>query len=643
MTIRTSENASVLGRYSTSYFGYIVEMLVLSIGFGIFSVPTIRAKIFRQYDNEIDNKKINSLIIASILSMPMIILIASFTDAISYFRISLLLFIPILIVTVTLYRLNKLFSYSTLIRWPTLSLLFLILQIILITYFFGTIPQLNHVDEIWETGKAYYIFQNSGIPIDLKPERRIDSWLFFPFISWITGGYLTLLRIGVLEARAFYLLVGAGSLPFIYLTSKRLYGPLAGWSAALLVLFIIPHYNWARPDFWVPTATSIATFLFFSARDNGARNNFLYSFACGFFILSTIEGHFYGIFFAIMFSIVHVIEQLNLFRKSEWNILSEFKGFVCGCLLFTLFWFWYHIYLPGINLTDIPKLFILTYSWEITVAGPGINDAGFLRILGNLFVQFRLFYANNINELFLCFVVLATAFYRQKGSDRILLFIFVGSAILTTLFMAHAQNLYLIFWMPIIAIFFGAFIQDIGSFQEKGGFSQNTNLSNVVIIVFSFVFFAYISEAVADSSKENNLRRWKDLEILVEASRRINEVLPREDIVVSGYFTIYLGMSDRLNYHARFWREPIGLTYLLREEPKALILIPGEHERWDELIIYFRENSFELVECIPIPEMDNYFGKDIGHDRTLHLYLHPDYLPDESSENCNAEDFSKLL
>ena len=100
------------------------------------------------------------------------------------------------------------------------------------------------------------------------------------------------------------------------------------------------------------TATAIAIYCYFSV--TGARRceegTRVASFACGFFIVSTIDGHFYGMAFVIAFCLLHVWEQLRHFRRHSWRLKPAFTYFVLGCGAYSLFWLWYHVYLPG----DLP-------------------------------------------------------------------------------------------------------------------------------------------------------------------------------------------------------------------------------------------------------------------------------------------------
>ena len=230
---------------------------------------------------------------------------------------------------------------------------------------------------------------------------------------WVTGGILEIIGAGWLQARAFYLVLAGLACPFVYATARRSYGPIAGWSAALLAFYIPLHYNSARPDIWVATATAIAIYCYFVVRNNGTKRRYLASAACGFFIVSTIEGHFYGIAFAIMFCLLHCFEQLADVRRHGWRLNSNFVYFLVGCLAFTIFWFWYHIALPGIDIVDIPGLFSTTYSFEADI---GYQGEGVIKIVHNSYEMLRRYFILNNGELFLSIVLLVTVLKRRNDN-----------------------------------------------------------------------------------------------------------------------------------------------------------------------------------------------------------------------------------
>ena len=207
------------------------------------------------------------------------------------------------------------------------------------------------------------------------------------------------------------------------MTARRLYGGIAGWAAALLAFYISLHYNWARPEIYLVLALSIAIYFFFEARNGTERKSKYASFLCGFFIFSTIEGHFYGIAFAIIFSLIHIYEQLRYLQKNRISLTDTFVFFIFGCASFSLFWLWYHLYLPGVSITDLPLLFSNNMSWEMGVAH--YKSQGLLSIFEKPYILVYTYYKDFKHEFYLLLFLVIVTIVRGKNEDRVLLSVLI--------------------------------------------------------------------------------------------------------------------------------------------------------------------------------------------------------------------------
>lgn len=634
MVLRTSERASVLGRYSPQYFGYLVEMLVYSICLGIFSFPAVRTLAFRHEDREISDRNANLLVIAAVFAMPLIYIIAGQTGVIPYIRYTTLLILPPILIAWLLYRLGRLHCNFTAVPWSIIIVFFIVAHFFVALILLGDTPRIDEMDEAWDIGNAVYAFNDPSKPIQLYAENSVESWLFFPFVLWITGGVLEVFGIGLLQARTFYLVLGWLACPFVYIIARRNYGTVAGWAAGLVTFYSHIHYNWSRPTVWVGTGVAISICCYSIARDKSTKRKTLASVACGFFCVSTIEGHFYGIAFAVIFCLIHFYEQIAHIHQYGWRLKRNFTAFVIGCLLFTAFWFWYHIALPGVSLSEIPRLYSITYAKQTTSGDEAILVS---RIIENSIAMVRRYFVLNNNELMLICALILTSIMRRKKFDLVLLTQYGGSIILIALFLAHPHDYYFVFWVPYVGIFFGAFVQDLCKKSKFDRYLSTPRVTNAAVLFLSTVLVLYVVEAFHDASKSDTIRNKEHLETLIDAGERFDEILPQEDLVISGNFPFYLGMPHRLNYHARFWGEPIILQELIAEQPKALILVLGEHEEWSGVAEYLERYSFMAVECIPLPDMDSFFGRDMGQNRNVALLVHPDYAPGKPSATCATE------
>ena len=641
MALRSSVQASILGRYSLRYFSYMLEVLGLAICLGSLSVPAIRERIFREVPGELSQRAVNMFVYVGILSIPVVYLLLvyisqenSWSFELRY-TISVLSILYVLALAFLLHRYRQLRADYRGVSWHWIILLLFLFHVVFIALVFGDIPEINTVDEPWEVGNSILNIKNFGSSSNLRPEFNSENWLFNPFMLAVSGAVQLLIGAGWLQARAFYLVVGVLACPFVYLTAKRLYGSIAGWSAALLAFYIPLHYNWGRPDIWVATATAIAIYCYFFALDSDGKRARVASFACGFFIVSTIDGHFYGIAFAVVFCLLHLWEQLRHFRNHRWRLQPAFTYFTLGCAAFSLFWLWYHVYLPGIYLEDIPRLFTQTWDWQLEVYAT--DTTGIARIAENAYRMLRryIIYQQPF-ELFLYIFLVAIAIIRRKRGDLILLSIFVGSLLVFVSIIAHQNKYYFVFWMPFLAVWFGGFTQDIcGRVNCAGSF--NKRISNGALLFLVVILTMYEGRAIEVATNPSLIRRRQEFESLIEAGRRFDELLPdEEDIVIFGNLPFYLGMPLRVNYHARLFEEPIVSHDLSPQPPEAFILLLGYHEWWPHIADYINEYPFVAAECIPMGDLDAIWGRQ-DRNYTAALFLHPNYAPDNPPPSCTPE------
>ncbi len=643
MTLRTSVQASILGRYSLRYFIYLLTMLGLAICLGLLSIPSIRERILRKAPSELLQRKVNLIVCAGVFSIPVIYpLIRFISQGDSWpfafrYMISVLSILCILALTVFLHRYRQLPTDFRGISWRWILLLLFLFHIVIIALVFGYIPGLDLVDEPFVTGNSILNARNFGSLSSLRPgERNSETWLNNPFMWVVSGSVQLLIGAGLLQARAFYLVIGVLTSPFVYLTAKRLYGSIAGWTAALLAFYIPLHHNWARAEIWVTTATAIAIYCYFSSHGDDTKRAKVASFACGFFIVSTIDGHFYGIVFAIMFCLLHLWEQLRHFRRYRWRLKPAFTYFILGCAAYSIFWLWYHVYLPGIHLGDIPRLFTQNYAWELQVFST--DKTGVVRILENVYQTLRLYIIRpRPQELLLYIFLVAMAIGRRRRADLILLSIFIGSVLIFFSISAHPNKFYYVFWMPFLAIWFGGFSQDICGRINSAKVFQPKRISNGALLFLVAVLTVYEGQAIEGAAQPTAIRNRIQLEDMIGAGRQLNDILPEEDIKIAGNFPFYLGMPLRLNYHGRHLNEPIFSYNWNAELPEALIFLLGYHERWLEIANYINLHSFVAAECIPSADLYSYFGWEQGQDFIAALFLHPDYAPDTPPASCTPE------
>ena len=189
MTLRTSVQASILGRYSPRYFIYLLTMLGLAICLGLLSIPSIRERILRKAPGELPQRKVNLIVCAGIFSIPIIYpLIRFISQGDSWpfafrYMISVLSILCVLLLAVFLHRYRQLRADFRGISWRWIILLLFLFHIVIIALIFGDIPEIDHVDEPFITGNSILSARNFGSFPSLRPgERNSGTWLDNPFM-----------------------------------------------------------------------------------------------------------------------------------------------------------------------------------------------------------------------------------------------------------------------------------------------------------------------------------------------------------------------------------------------------------------------------------------------------------------------------
>ena len=640
MALRTSENAVIYGRYSQRYFIYLITALGSAITFFLFSARKFREKVVLKINFEITQKK--KLIYFSCVLL-ILLFLYPFSRYLSQkmhnpfevnYLISLLSII-FLIVTIFLLLRFRFFHSEFFITWRLVVLFLGIYLVVTLVLFFGDLPTIDPEDEPFTTGNSLLNFAKFGEFPSLRPgERNAGNWLNNPFLWVISGAFQNYIGVGWLEARAFYLLVGLLACPFIFYTASQLYGRIAGWAAALLAVSIPLQYNWARAEIWVAVATSIAIFCLFRSINSESKHPSYYSYFCGFFIASTIDGHFYGIAFIITFCLLYLLQLFQPSQKSRSNSFLITTSFFVGCVSYMLFWFWYHIYLPGIHLHEVSELFANNYAWEMQVSS--VKTKGVIRIIEHVIQTLQHYFRKQTHEFFLLIFVLVATMMRKEKHDFTLLFIFGGSVVVFFAIIAHPNQYYYIFLMPFLSIWFGKLVQMINEISKSSFTNKTMFLSNGAILTLVLVLAIYTGRATEMAFHPENVRNISHLQEMIWAGRELNSKLPNEDVVIAGHFPFYLGMTNRLNYVGRYFAEPIVSLNNYPEDLAALIVLISDQND-PATAKFINSKSFVVIACIPLSNMDSLFGFGENREFVAALFVHPKHETYEHTETCTSE------
>ena len=614
----------VLGLYSVRYALVLSGLLAVSTGLLVLSVPRWRARFSQGPARTVSRRQAWGLALAGWLALPLsfmlmrLVLPANDDRALT---VSFLLMVEVAVMA-GLLRWCGVGKHRLELRrlWlPVLGLVFV--QMLIALYFHGSLPNYRLIDETYVVGTAWKQAHEPSVFVNITADRNAQTWASFSLLWPLAGIYMRVFGVGWLQARAFFLIVLWGASPFIFGAARRLYGPAAALVAFSLAIAIPIHHNLALSHGYVATATAIALYAYMRAKQKGARQH-VWQFACGFFALSAVEGHFYGLAFALVFALLQLRQFYFNWQQGIADARHPFLAYVLGSVSFLTIWFVYHVALPGISLAEFPGIIRATYAWEDTM---GERISPYI-----MWKSIQLYAFINPYEMGILLISASLAFWRNRAADRLLLFVMIGALSLIALTLAHINDYYFIFLMPFICLFFGAGFVD--SACAAGQQLKNETLSlgiwGIFIVLCALQLFT--AQAYEVSQRPDTLIRLAEQREMAAIGRAIDELLPQEEIVIAGDSGYYLGMPQRLNYWGTFsftWALPKSWPL---DPPQAIIVTLGLDEGYSGLADWLMEYDFRAIACYPVTSARS-------EARAAILYTLPELNSSVYAQNCSPE------
>lgn len=617
-----STEPTVLGRWSTRYAWLLALVAAATLVPGVLSVPAWRARLLRRSARPVTGWRAWAPM-AGLALLPALYVVLrggllAGEDRVYALLTSLLLAGTTALLLLLLWR-SGAAGESVTIRRPLLWLgLLTVAQLLLATRYLEQVPLVSAIDETGHIANALRQFNYPTRFVLLRPDHNARTWVDFSAYWVPAGAWYEVFGAGIRQARVLNLLVAWLALPFLYVAAARLQGRGAAFLTAALGIALLPHFVSGRSDVWVGTATAIAFCCYVLAREPGARRPGLLRFLCGFCALSAVDGHPYGVFFALMFVLLHTPELLRRQRAGF--------SFLAGCACYTLFWLGYHLALPGVRVAELPALFQATWSMESGIgraqAGTGLNAANLIKVLQ----QFLYFHPV---AAMLALPALVAALLRGRAGDRALLLVMGGSFLLVMLTLAHINPYYPIFWLPLLCLPVGSWLARLlrpaGGHAGNGGFRLSGGA--LLLLLATLILSTLQLEESAVLNRENN----EGARRATAVGQELDRLLPAEDLVVAGTYEVHLGMLGRLNYGGscsftrddpKYW--PLG-------EPEAIVYTPGRDTGCHLLADWLREHDFRPAHCLELPHL----GVGVAI-----LYLSPGLAGEAGAVGCTPEDLA---
>ena len=515
------------------------------------------------------------------------------------------------------------------VRASILVLVVLAVQLALILLFHGRLPHPMDGDEYFEIATGVRQFQDPERFISFVPHRNAATWFHFPAALALSGAWMRVFGVGLLQGRFFWLLIGWLALPFTFLVARKLYGRTAALAALALAGFIPLQYNHAVSRIMVATLTVIALYCWLCAREPGQRRPGLLSLLCGLCASLAVEGHVYGVVFPLLFLVLHTGEFLRGLRKGEGWRQASFWSFVLGCGLAALFWLAYHVALPGIRLASLPEIMQQTLSYETLSHVPAAVPTVPYRVFAAILTQFWL---SPCEALLFVLVVIAELLRGRKMNGLLIALCAAGLLVMLVASVSAHFNFYSVFLFPFYCVLFGGLVARLTRQDGIPAKAGVIPLGALTLLLAVPALFAL--QTVETAHFPPTQARMDFLEAMSAVGRDIDALLPAADIVVVGDRAFYMGMPQRLNYGALFLfgdepgflQDDPGRWPLA--EPEALILGRGAAAEIPGLNAWLQEQEFRVVRCFATP------GYGEG---TTALWLRPSLDAPGGPTNCPAD------
>lgn len=189
------------------------------------------------------------------------------------------------------------------------------------------------------------------------------GWLTNPTLPlYFLAIPLKLLGRSILSIRLLSPIIGALTIPAVYLTGRRFYSPAVGLVAAILLAGLHVHLHYSRlgmTNIWDPLLVLAALALFYAAWQNGRRTTWvLAGLAAGFNIYLYTASHLLPLMFLGVFVVLFLTERRTLWQQKG-NILAG------AAVALVVAWPQYSFYRgnPGIYLGRANELGILQNGW----------------------------------------------------------------------------------------------------------------------------------------------------------------------------------------------------------------------------------------------------------------------------------------
>ncbi len=484
---------------------------------------------------------------------------------------------------------------------------------VVIIAFIGYYPPSRYIDEPMEVSWGQTAYQTGHLnEIGIFEFYNKADWSYGSLLHYPLGLWMELVGVGLLQARLFYLVVGLTCSIFIFSVAQQLYDNTAALVPVALIPFLVIAHNWVRPDVFVALSVSAGLYFFYSARTDGGLWRY---FAAGLSLALAVEGHIYGLRYALAFGLFLTGEYIWLiFRRRQWQWNAGFWLFVAGGLTYGVIFFALRVFLASESFSLETALNVYTSVEQRSGYSSFIE-----RSIAQLGQYWRAYWSSHPLEVTLIAFGLGAALWSKNRLQQQLAVIYLISWLVFALLLTHQNPFYWVHNLPFITLLTGGLIHRM---RQK--------LRHTYSFADMFALHVLLALAVANLFVLANHRQHADE--LIAIAHEINDLIPA-DATVMGYETYYLGMPYRDQF-------TFSVSYVLASPiewptpPDVVIITPGLDDR-------LRGNEYNAVPWLYHFVEDQGLVKAYCFSHSLfngltEVYLSPAYGIDQSQFACDS-------
>jgi hypothetical protein len=462
---------------------------------------------------------------------------------------------------------------------------------ILILIIFVTLPYfpaLANTDEAFVLSMARNALETGQYrPQILK--QAFPEYYYGGIWIWMMAGWLKIVNVSFIAGRLYVLLVGVISLGFLYVGTAKLYDRLTAWFVVLLGVYSFATLNHIRFDIHSALWLSIAIFFYSRAQPSG---RWWMHLATGFTIGMCIDSNPISYCFGLGLFFVYSWDYIQYLRQKRGILYRPFFWMLLGGALALLLYLQLH---SGASFAQDQTTGDMLSFYSALIQSNFLTGA----YVNQLYQYLSAFLTTQPILFGVMLLGIVTALRERTRYDILFLTMYFTwmAAIVFTFY--YFPRFYLTLGLPIFLI--------LGARGLARGLPHLLGIigdkSSALAYSTSILIAVWLIAALAHGLRQLPSQ---SLEDVVEAGRRIADIVPQEATIVAAE-AYYFGMLNHRNFVAGVIEATLGAYFDTPPEsvwqeiqPDAIVFSEGwstEPRRSRALLAYMERENFGLQAC----------------------------------------------